>query len=222
MVKRVIYMSIALAVLSAAHSWGQQLAIVQTTTEKVEMQRDSGWITVRPGDRMSIGTTISTGFGSTATLAIGPALMQVQPLTRMRLDELAERDGLTSAELFLQVGRVRAEVRSVEGLDSEFRLRSTQATAAVRGTSFDFDGRDLRVLSGTVQLTNQFQQATNVNGGESAEASATGELAFGSEIRERTAVVQVLVTALEDSLTTFLQRRDEMGTGVIRVQWVLQ
>ncbi len=210
----------AMFLATAAIAFGQQTALVRATSGKVEVLQAGQWSALSVGASIPIGATISTGFGSTATVEIGPAIMEIRPLTRMRLDELAEREGVVSAELFLPVGRVRAEVRRVEGLESEFRLRSTQATAAVRGTSFDFDGRDLRVLTGRVQLINQFQQSIQVSGGGVAEASDTGEIASGADLRELLSAAVPSATAfIEESVTTFLQRRDEIGTGTIRIEW---
>ncbi|TVR07075.1 MAG: hypothetical protein EA403_00200 [Spirochaetaceae bacterium] len=204
----------------AALAAGQQTALVRATSGKVEVLQAGQWSPLAVGAAIPIGATVSTGFGSTATVEIGPAIMEIRPLTRMRLDELAEREGVVSAELYLPVGRVRAEVRRMEGLESEFRLRSTQATAAVRGTSFDFDGRDLRVLTGRVQLINQFQQSVQVSGGGVAEASDTGEIASGTALREMLSAAVPSATAfIEEAVTTFLQRRDEIGTGTIHIKW---
>ncbi len=211
-----------LTALMAASVFAASDAVIRATSGKVEVLANGRWEPAVVGSSIPVGATISTGFGASATLEIANAMMEVRALTRMRIDELAEREGLLNAELFLPVGRVRAEVRSVEGLESEFRLRSTQATAAVRGTSFDFDGRNLRVLSGRVQLTNQLQQSVNVSGGEAGEIAETGEVSSGSEVRERTVAVPVTVTSFEETATTFLQRRDELGTGSIRVEWSIE
>ena len=124
------------------------------------------WVPVEVGMELPLGASISTGFNSRASVAFGAAVISVDPLTRIELTTLVERDGGVDSELFLQVGRVRAEVRSTEGLEQNFRLRSTQATAAVRGTSFTFDGVNVVVLSGLVQAINRFNQPTLVAAGE--------------------------------------------------------
>ncbi|TVR32927.1 MAG: hypothetical protein EA404_06250 [Spirochaetaceae bacterium] len=214
-------MAALVCMLLCAGAWAQHTAVVQSTNGKVEVRHNGEWEAASAGMELPLGATISTGFGASATVEVAGAVVDVRALTRMRIDELAEREGVLSAELFLPVGRVRAEVRGVQGLESEFRLRSTQATAAVRGTSFEFDGRNLRVLTGRVQLTNQLQQSVTVSGGEGSQVGDSGELAGGSETRERISAVQVAVTSFEDAATTFLQRRDELGTGAIRVEWTI-
>ena len=215
-------MTALVSLLLCGGAWAQHSAVVRSTSGKVEVRHNGVWEATSAGMELPLGAMISTGFGASASVEVAGALIEVRALTRMRIDELAEREGVLNADLFLPVGRVRAEVRGVEGLESEFRLRSTQATAAVRGTSFEFDGRNLRVLAGRVQLTNQLQQSVTVSGGEGSQVGDSGELAGGSETRERISAVQVTVTSFEDAATTFLQRRDELGTGAIRVEWTIE
>jgi hypothetical protein len=99
---------------------------------------------------ISRGTTISTGFGSRALLDLGNAVLNVQPLTRLRLEELIQKEGTVQTDLFLRVGKVKAEVKSVAGLQQDFKLRSPVSTAAVRGTEFDYSGYDIVVINGEV------------------------------------------------------------------------
>ncbi len=213
----VLLMTVPLLVLSA-----QQNATITRTTGKVEVLTNNQWSPAQTGATVPLGATISTGFNSTATLEVGNATMQVRPLTRMRLEELAEQQGVLRADLFMPVGRVSAEVRSTEGVRNEFRLRSTVSTASVRGTEFFFDGYVLRVSEGRVRLINTSGQETDVPAGEEGEASENGEVASGSDLRERNSGVQVQVVSFGDEGAGFLGRQDEVGTGALRVQWEVQ
>ena len=213
----VLLMTVPLLVLSA-----QQNATITRTTGKVEVLTNNQWSPAQTGATVPLGATISTGFNSTATLDVGNATLQVRPLTRMRLEELAEQQGVLRAALFMPVGRVSAEVRSTEGVRNEFRLRSTVSTASVRGTEFFFDGYVLRVSEGRVRLINTSGQETDVPAGGEGEASETGEVASGSDLRERNAGVQVQVVSFGDEGAGFLGRQDEVGTGALRVQWEVQ
>lgn len=147
-----------------------QSATIQSVTGRVEVQTrgSSTWAAASAGTQLPVGATISTGLRSSAVVQIGGATVQVQALTRMTLDELIQQQGSTRTELSLPVGRVRAEIQSQDGLQQEFRLRSPVATAAVRGTSFDFDGQNLEVLTGAVQVSNNQGQSTEVVQGESS------------------------------------------------------
>lgn len=213
----VLLMTVPLLVLSA-----QQNATISRTTGKVEILTNNQWSPAETGATVPLGATISTGFNSTATVDVGNATLQVRPLTRMRLEELAEQQGVLRADMFMPVGRVRAEVRTTEGVTNEFRLRSTVSTASVRGTEFFFDGYVLRVSEGRVRLINTSGQETDVPAGGEGEASETGEVASGSDLRERNSGVQVQVVDFGDAGAGFLGREDEVGTGALRVQWSVQ
>ena len=186
---------VALFLALPAALFGQNFrATVQSFSGNVEVQLPGGrWQPAQVGMELPVASQISTSFGAEAVLALGdPAIIRVRPLTRMRIDELVEREGSVESEMFLQVGRVRGEVRGVQGLQSEFRLRSTQATAAVRGTDFDFDGVNLRVLTGLVQVSNRFGRRVSVGGNE--ETSVSGNEPPSDPLNERTEATVVSST----------------------------
>ena len=198
-------------------------ARVNELSGRVEIMEPGGrWRAAQVGMELPLGTVISTGFGATAVLEIGPALLQVRQLTRMELEGLAEREGLISSDLYLQVGRVRAEVRPTPGRQSEFRMRSPVATAAVRGTSFEFDGLNLTVETGSVQLSNQLNQSVFVDAGESSSAEGTDGPVSVIEAHEAAATVQVYTappgeTRTEGTRTTAVVSE----TASIRIDFVI-
>lgn len=220
--RRIAFLVLLLMLALPAVISAQQNATITRVTGKVELLTNNQWGPAETGATVPLGATISTGFNSTATVEVGNATLQVRPLTRMRLEELAEEQGVLRANLFMPVGRVRAEVRTAEGVTNEFRLRSTVSTASVRGTDFVFDGYVLRVSDGRVRLINTSGQETEVPAGEEGEASETGEVASGSDLRERNAGVQVQVVSFGDEGAGFLGRKDEVGTGALRVQWEVE
>ena len=159
--------------------------VFRTVSGKVEYQIPGDvWRAASTGTRIPSGALISTGFRSEATLEIDSAVLTVRPLTRMRIDELVEKEGVISTELHLRVGRVRAEVKAVKGLQNNFRLTSPVSTAAVRGTSFDYDGVNLRVLSGLVRFANQFNVGTTLGAGERGTLTGNGLPLAGADARE--------------------------------------
>ena len=156
----------------------QSSAVIKETTGKVEVQAPGGrWTSASVGMTISRGTTISTGFGSRALLDLGNAVLDVQPLTRLRLEELIQREGTVQTDLFLRVGKVKAEVKSVSGLQQDFKLRSPVSTAAVRGTQFDYSGYDIVVINGEVfYQTSRGQQRTyssGEGGGDKGDGTTT-------------------------------------------------
>jgi hypothetical protein len=67
-----------------------------------------------------------------------------------------------STAVFVPVGRVRATVTTPAERSSDFRLRTAQSTAAVRGTEFETNGWQLAVSEGVVEFANLMGQSRNV------------------------------------------------------------
>jgi len=177
---------VAVAVLlagAAVCGFAQTEAVVQAVSGRVEVMPPGGaWTAATVGMRLSLGATVSTSFQSEATLALGASVLQVRPLTRMRLDQLAQQGNTVSTELYLRVGRVRAEVKGAEGLRQDFKVRSPISTAAVRGTTFDYDGVNTNVDNGVVNLSsNQSGQSTNLGAGEQGSVTGGGNAPSGGE-----------------------------------------
>jgi hypothetical protein len=153
--------------LAATLAGAQAQARVRSITGKVEvLSPQQAWVPVKTGMNLSMGTTISTGFNSTAVLELGSSVLQVKPLTRLRLNELVAREGTVKTDLFLQVGKISAQVKSAEGLTQDFKVKSPVSTAAVRGTGFEYDGYDLYVFEGTVTYSNLTGQSRSYSPGE--------------------------------------------------------
>jgi hypothetical protein len=153
--------------LAATLAGAQAQARVRSFTGKVEiLSAQQTWVPVKSSMSLGLGTTISTGFNSTAVLELGPSVLMVKPLTRLRLNELVAREGTVKTDLFLQVGKVRAEVKSAEGLTQDFKIKSPVSTAAVRGTGFEYDGYELYVFEGRVTYSNLTGQSRSYAPGE--------------------------------------------------------
>ena len=160
--------------LFSALGFAQSQAVIQEISGKVEIKPPQlGWITAQEGTVVALGTVISTGFNSRAVLGLGRSVLSVDPLTRLRIDELIEREGTVTTDLFLRVGKVNAEVKSTSGVIQNFKLRSPVSTAAVRGTGFDYSGYDLYVYDGDGTYENQTGQDRTYGVGEGGETSGT-------------------------------------------------
>ena len=134
------------------------------------------WQAAKTGDILPAGSLISTGFKSTAILKTESATLTVKPVTRLSLEELIKSEGTTKTQMFLMAGRVKAEVTPKEGEKAEFKVKSPTATASVRGTGFEFDGQNLLVNHGIVQLEAESGVGIPqfVEGGQFTTLSATG------------------------------------------------
>ncbi len=167
----------ALLVLTTVAAFGQTRATVESVSGSVEFRPPGGsWQAVQEGQQIDRGTTLSTGFNSRAQLRLANSVVDVAPLTRMTIEELVETSDTVSTDLFVRVGRVRANVQTTEGIQNEFRLRSSTATASVRGTDFSFDTKRTTVDEGTVNVANFVGRSTNVAQGGSAVVQQFGSI----------------------------------------------
>ena len=130
-----------------------QNAVIKEISGRVEIQNPGGrWQSASVGDELPKGSSISTGFGSSAVLEAGDSVLTVDALTRIKLEELLQSQDAQTTALFLRVGKVKAEVKRDRSLSHDFRLRSPSSTAAVRGTKFEYNGNVLEVEEGTVSF----------------------------------------------------------------------
>jgi hypothetical protein len=93
-------------------------------------------------------------------------VLEVSQLTRLTLEELVEREGTLSTNVFVPVGRVRATVSTAEGRSADFRVRGPLSTAAVRGTGFETNGWQLSVTEGVVEFANALGEGRNISPGQ--------------------------------------------------------
>jgi hypothetical protein len=129
-----------------------QNGVIKEITGTVELKPAGTdvFVPAADGAQVKADTIISTGFKSTAIVEVGSAVIAVRPLTRLTLTEISASQGTETINVNLQAGRVRVDVKPPAGTKASFSVSSPSATASVRGTRFDFDTRNLRVLEGTV------------------------------------------------------------------------
>jgi hypothetical protein len=148
--------------------------------------------------RLAGGDTVSTGFASSASIEVGSSTVTVTPLTRLTLEELVQREDTQQTRLFLQVGKVRADVKTAEGLSHDFQLRSASTTASVRGTSFEFDGISVRGFTGEVQVSNLAGDGRRVIRGETVTAQGVAPPVAAEQEKERRTRVRPPVAVTVD------------------------
>jgi len=175
------------ALLAAGAAFGQNAVFTQVTG-KVEVNPGTGWRPAAVGTAVAKGAVVSTGFDSTAVLDVGQSTVSVRPLTRMTLEDLVQQQGSQATSLFLRTGKVSAQVKTVAGLRQDFKLRSPVSTAAVRGTSFTYDGQSVEVSEGVVEFLNLLEQRKAVAAGEGAQTDGTSLLG-GADLKEISATV---------------------------------
>jgi len=153
--------------VTLAPAWSET-AVFRDVQGKVEYQtKGDDWLPAKVGVAIPVGTAVSTGFKSTAALEILGSVVYVRPLTRVVIDQLTRNAQGTKTNLTLLSGKVKAEVKpSSATLDTSFQVKGPTATASVRGTGIEFDGENLLVNHGEVNLTNRWNVSRLVQGGE--------------------------------------------------------
>jgi len=141
--------------------------LIRELTGEVELKPAgaSVFTPAKLGGEVERDTIVSTGFKGMAVIAVGSSTITVKPLTRLSLSEIQENSGAEKLNVNLQAGRVRVDVKPPEGTRANFTVQSPSATASVRGTSFDFDIKNIRVLEGTVSFTGLSGVPVPVSGG---------------------------------------------------------
>jgi hypothetical protein len=157
-----------------------QNGIIKDLSGTVELKSagSQAFVPANLGDPVAQSTIVSTGFKSTALIAVGSATITVRPLTRLSLAEIRSSQGAEEINVNLQSGRVRIDVKPPAGTKTSFVVQSPVATASVRGTTFDFDTRNLRVNEGTVAFQGARGGILLVSAGsESTISGANGKAA---------------------------------------------
>jgi hypothetical protein len=155
-------------------------------TVEVKAPGSSVWQAAAVGQELEEETVVSTGFKSTVLIAVENSFLLVKPLSRLSLRELRASSGGEQISVQLQAGRTRADIKPPAGRKTEFIMRSSIATASVRGTAFDFDTVNLRVEEGTVSFSGADNTAVYVEAGQistpdpvSGRAATPVEIAAG-------------------------------------------
>lgn len=154
------------------------MVVIKETSGKVETRPPGGaaWSAVSAGQSIDVGATISTGFNSTAVIDLNNSFLEVEPLTRMTVEDLLQEEGTVTTKVFLKVGKVKATVESAEGLTHDFTLRNPTMTASVRGTELVVEEFSIECLDGRIVVTFSSGRESLVFGGE----SSGGESAYVS------------------------------------------
>jgi hypothetical protein len=199
-------------------AWSQATAVFKDISGKVEVNNgQKAWIPAKVGMAITKGTVISTGFKSKATVSLGDSVVLVKQLTRMRLDELIEKEGTISTELYLEVGGVTADIKTAEGKKNDFRLKSPVATAAVRGTVIEFSPDTVTLVQGNAVSFNAIQQKTSVLTGDSVtyRTSLTRPNVEDSKIKSSIANPNTRISGILSTGTIFRGKT----TVLISLEW---
>ena len=173
----VIIFVMAAGISVFAQSSDNSSGVIRDFSGTVELKPagESKYVPAKTGDEVRQNTVISTGFKSTALVELGSAVITVRPLTRLTLTEISASAGSETLNVNLQAGRVRVDVNPPAGTRAAMTVISPSATASVRGTSFEFDTRNLYVNNGIVSFAGKKGSPMMVKGGASSLVGANNK-----------------------------------------------
>ena len=169
---------LALFVLIAVFSVHSQNGVITEITGDVELKPASASAFGRAsvGSQIAQDTVISTGFRSTAVIAVGSTTLTVRPLTRLTLAEIQSSAGEESLNIDLQTGRVRVAVKPPAGTRANTTVQTPSATASVRGTEGDIMDGNVETDNGSIFVTGKNGLGFMTTGGTSTSMGLDGEL----------------------------------------------
>jgi len=173
-------------------------SVIRELNGTVELRSDgaSDFVHARVGDLVTEHTTISTGFRSMALLEVGSAIITIRPLTNLTLTQIISAHGTEILNINMQTGRMQVDVNPPLGTRASLRVISPSAVASVRGTSFEFDTRNLSVSNGTVHFQGNRGYTFQVNAGSAIVVGGRGAALPPSQ---GDTVSQPLVPAVQDT-----------------------
>jgi len=118
---------------------------------QVKLTNDSNWIDAKQGMTLNSGSTINTGFKSNAIVKVNGSLLEVKQLTQITVASLMESNKNVITDVELKYGKIKAVVEpAATDVKTNFKVRSANSTASVRGTVFQYGDSYLYVEKGTV------------------------------------------------------------------------
>jgi hypothetical protein len=171
--KRKLSILLLLLWLPGIALFGTEAQVTSVTgTAEYRVGSAGSWQEIEPGMELPVSAQVVTSFRSSLRLEINRTEVTLGPLSRVTISDLGEENSALDAGFELPYGRLRANVKTDTGESADFRVRSPISTAAVRGTTFAFDGFELAVESGDVSFRNNTGQSHSVRAGLSSRTYA--------------------------------------------------
>jgi len=201
-----------------------QNGVIKEMVGNVEIKNPGAadFTAAKAGDVVSQKTVVSTGFKSTALLEVGSSVLTVRPLTRLTLSEITASAGSETLNVSLQTGRVRVDVNPPAGSKANMSIKGPTSTASVRGTSFEFDTRNLYVNHGKVSFKGNRGAGMLVSAGFSSQIDDDGKAVNPIETRNGSLLPPVPAGASDiggDSGAAVVPQVPESGSFTITLDY---
>jgi len=213
--KKILFTAIFITLITSAAFC--QSGVIKELTGEVELKKagTNSFVQANTGDTVAANTIISTGFRSTAIIAVGSSVITVCPLTRLSLAEIQSAENSEKVNVNLQAGRVRVEVKPPAGTKTNLNVQSPSATASVRGTTFEMDTQNLNGIEGKVMLTGNLGAPVIVTGGNSSTSTIDRTVSNPVVNAEQSVHVQQPVGSNNDSI----RPKPAKGELIINVEY---
>ncbi len=211
--QRPVLLLILILLLPAVRIFSAGVTIVQLSGKvEIKLPTENTWQPAVLGMEIPINSDISTGFRSFAILDLESSEIKVMALTRMKVDKIIDSQEGVTTSLLLGAGKIRADVKTTETRTHDFTITSPIATAAVRGTSFIFNGYSLQVIQGMVLYVNTIGEQISVPMGTASKTTGTTTPAEPIQVVvEETTVSTTPAAAEEETEEPPLTTGDDIG-----------
>lgn len=156
-------------VLIMTYSLSADIKLVKVTgTVQVKKDSSAQWKGALSGDILNAGSFIFTGFNSTAVIEYNSIKIEVKPLSQACIASLIVNEKKCVSDIYLKYGKVRADIKKIGSVKTDFSVRSANSTASVRGTGLETGDNELYVEYGGVRFESDSFKSIFVTAGESA------------------------------------------------------
>lgn len=130
--KKILFATIALFAAASLFAYDAEVLSVQGKAQY--SSNGTSWTPIVEGTKISQGATIQTAFKSALKLKFKGSVVDLGPMTRIKLDELSETPAKDNAVVSMKIGTLTSNVKKVEDRRAGFTIKGPAATASVRGT----------------------------------------------------------------------------------------
>ena len=124
----------AIISLTAACLFAYDAEVLSVQGRAQYSSNGTSWTPIAVGTKIGQGATIQTAFKSALKIKFKGSVVDLGPMTRIKLEELSETPAKDNAVVSMKIGTLTSNVKKVEDRRAGFTIKGPAATASVRGT----------------------------------------------------------------------------------------
>lgn len=173
--KKIIFIAITIAACACAFALDAEVTALEGKAQV--STNGTTWAPLTVGSRVSQGSTIQTGFKSQLKLKVKGSEITLDPMTRIKVDQLSEQGNLDNTVVSMQIGSLTSNVKKIEDRRAGFTVKGPAATASVRGTIVSEEVGYNRDTVSAIEHTTMVWPSS-ANGGDDAAVAPAGARAI--------------------------------------------